>query len=66
MVFSTDGTAGFFHLVLIEPTTATCKYITVWKNNENTFTYTYNFLTGTLELKSNGIIYGGITCICSF
>lgn len=66
MVFSTDGTNGFFHLVLIEPATSTCKYSTIWKHNENTITYTYNFSTGTLTLESTGIIYGGITCICGF
>lgn len=64
MVFSTDGTNGFFHLVLIPPTTTQCKYITVWEHNENTISYTYDFSTGTLTLKSTGIIYGGITCIC--
>lgn len=64
MVFSTDGTNGFFHLVLIPPTTTQCKYITVWEHNENTISYTYDFSTGTLALKSTGIIYGGITCVC--
>lgn len=64
MVFSTDGTNGFFHLVLIPPTTTQCEYITVWEHNENTISYTYDFSTGTLTLKSTGIIYGGITCIC--
>lgn len=64
MVFSTDGTNGFFHLVLLEPVTSTCKYSTIWKHGENTITYTYDFSTGTLTLKSTGIIYGGITCIC--
>ena len=64
MVFSTDGTNGFFHLVLIPPTTTQCGYITVWEHSENTISYTYDFSTGTLTLKSTGIIYGGITCIC--
>lgn len=64
MVFSTDGTNGFFHLVLIPPTTTQCEYITVWEHNENTISYTYDFSTRTLTLKSTGIIYGGITCIC--
>lgn len=64
MVFSTDGTNGFFHLVLLEPVTSTCKYSTIWKHGENTITYTYDFSTGTLTLESTGIIYGGITCIC--
>lgn len=64
MVFSTDGTNGFFHLILIPPTTTQCGYITVWEHNENTISYTYDFSTGTLTLKSTGIIYGGITCIC--
>ena len=66
MVFSTDGTNGFFHLVLIESVTSTCQYATVWKHTDNTITYNYNFSTGTLVLESNGIIYGGITCICGF
>lgn len=66
MVFSTDGTNGFFHLVLIPPATTQCEYITVWKHNEDTITYTYDFSTGNLVLKSTGIIYGGITCICGF
>lgn len=66
MVFTTDGTKGFLHLILIPPATTQCEYITVWEHNESTISYTYDFSTGKLVLKSTEIIYGVITCICGF
>lgn len=65
MIFNTDGSLGFLHLVLIDMTTGKRKFQTIWQANNNyAVTYDYDSATGILTLNSNITIYGGVTCIC--